>query len=90
MSGELENVGKRAPGGKEKKRTECLADDRRVFGITGGWSTAALVPGVWYCMVREGGCCRFMAAWVREDGGLEHRRTSPWGLVLHIMRRGLL
>ena len=49
MSGELENAGKRGPGGKEKEEwTDCVADNLRLFRITGGWSTAALDPGVWY------------------------------------------
>ena len=61
MSGELENAGKRRPGGKKKEWTDCVADDLRLFGITGDWSTAALDPWVWYSAVHEGGC-RFMAA----------------------------
>ena len=48
MSGELENAGKRGPGGEEKEWTDCMAEGRRLFGITGDWSTAALDPGVWY------------------------------------------
>ena len=48
MSGELENAGKRGPGGKEKEWTDCVADDLRLFGITRDWSAAALDPGVWY------------------------------------------
>ena len=63
---ELENAGKRGPGGKEKEWTDCVADDLRLFGITKDWSTAALDPGVWYSAVHEGGC-RFMAAWVKEE-----------------------
>ena len=35
MSGELENAGKRGPGGKEKEWTDCVAGDLRLFGITG-------------------------------------------------------
>ena len=66
MSGELKNAGKRGPGGKEKEWTDCVADDLRLFGITGDWSTAALDPGVWYSAVHEGGC-RFMVAWVKEE-----------------------
>ena len=66
MSGEVENVGKRGPGGKEKEWTDCVADDLRLFGIAGDWSTAALDPGVWYSAVHGGGC-RFMAAWVKEE-----------------------
>ena len=66
MSGELENVGKRGLGGKEKERADCVADDRRLFGITGDWSTATLDPGVWYGTVREEGC-RVTAAWVKEE-----------------------
>ena len=45
MSGELENAGKRGPGGKEKEWTDCVAHDLRLFGITADWSTAALDPG---------------------------------------------
>ena len=37
MSGELENAGKRGPGGKEKEWTDCVADDLRLFGVTGDW-----------------------------------------------------
>ena len=44
----------------------CVADDLRLYGITGDWSTTALDPGVWYSTVRDGGC-RFMAAWVKEE-----------------------
>ena len=94
MSGELENAGKRGPGGEEKngrtawqmifgylasrgtgasphlktwaegegeKWTDCVADDLRLFGITGDWSIAALDPGVWYSTVHAGGY-RFMDA----------------------------
>ena len=35
MSRELENAGKRGPGGKEKEWTDCVADDLRLFGVTG-------------------------------------------------------
>ena len=42
MSGELENAGKRESGGKENSSTDCVAQDRRLFGITGDRSTAAL------------------------------------------------
>ena len=56
MSGELENAGKRGPGGKEKEWTDCVADDLRLFGVTGDWRTAALDPGAWYNTVQEGGC----------------------------------
>ena len=34
-SGELENTGKRGPREKEKECTDCVAEDRRLFGITG-------------------------------------------------------
>ena len=67
MSGELDNAGKHGPAGKEKEWTDCVADDLRLVGITGDWSTAALDPGVWYSTVHEWGC-RFMAAWVKEEG----------------------
>ena len=45
MSGELDNAVKRGPGGKEEEWTNCVAEDRRLFGITGDWSTAAPDPG---------------------------------------------
>ena len=76
MSGDLENAGKRGPGGKEKGWTDYVADDLRLFGITGDWSTAALDPGVWYSAVHEEGC-RFMAAWVKEEeNASSHRQTK--------------
>ena len=62
---ELENVGQRGPGGKEKERTDCVAENRWVIDITGDLSTAALDPGAWYNLVSEEGC-RFMAAWVGQ------------------------
>ena len=68
------NAGKRGPGGKEKEWTVCVAEDLRLFGITGGSSTAAaLDPGVLHSTVREGGC-RFMAAWVKE----EEKASEHW------------
>ena len=73
MSGELENAGKRGPGGNEKEWTDCVADDLRLFGITRDWSTTALDPWVMYCAVHEGGC-RFMAAWVKE----EENASNQW------------
>ena len=39
MSGELENAGKRGPRGNEKEWTDCVAEDLRLFGITGDWTT---------------------------------------------------
>ena len=51
MSGELEYKGKRGPG---EEWADCVAEDRRLFCITGNWSTAALDPGVWYSTVRVG------------------------------------
>ena len=77
MSGELENAGKRGPGETEKEWTDCVADDLRLFGITGDWSTVALDPGVWYSTVHGGGC-RFMAAWVGEEreNASEHRQRK--------------
>ena len=51
-----------------------MAEDRRLFGITGDWSTAAHDPGVWYSTVRERDC-RFMAAWAKkEEKASEHRQ----------------
>ena len=53
-----------------------MAEDRRIFGITGDWSTAALDPRVWYSTVREEGC-RFIAAWVKEEEkSSEHRQRN--------------
>ena len=43
-----------------------MAEDLRLFGITGDWNTAAFNPGAWYSTVREGGC-GFMTAWVKEE-----------------------
>ena len=48
MSGELEKARKRGPGEKEKEWMDCVADDLRLFGMTGDCSTVALDPGVWY------------------------------------------
>ena len=53
----------------------CVADDLRLFGVTGDWKTAALDPGAWYNTVQEGGC-RFMAAWVREDENASNQRQK--------------
>ena len=66
MSGKLDNVKQCGPGWKKKERMDCVAGERRVFGITGDWSTAALDPGVRYSTVCKG-CCRFMAAWMRGE-----------------------
>ena len=55
-SGELENAGKRGPGRKEKEWTDCMADNLRLFGITGNWSTAELDHGAWYSTVHDGDC----------------------------------
>ena len=66
MSEGMGNAGQRGPGRKKNEWTDCVAEDRRVFGITGDQSTAALVPEDWYNTVCKGGC-RFMSAWVREQ-----------------------
>ena len=52
-----------------------MAEGRRLFGITGDWSTAALDPGVWYSTARAGGC-RFKAAWVGGEGEIIDRLRS--------------
>ena len=76
MSGELEDASKRGPGGKEKEWTDCVADDLRLVGIKGDWSTAALDPGAWYNTVHEGGC-KFMTAWVKEEeNAFSHRQMK--------------
>ena len=43
-----------------------MAEDLRLFGLTGDWNTAALDPGAWYSTARDEGC-RFMTAWVKEE-----------------------
>ena len=76
MSGELENAGKHGPVEKEKERTDCVAQDFRLLGITGDWNTAALDPGAWYSTGRDEGY-RFMAAWVKEEERTsEHRQRK--------------
>ena len=50
-----------------------MADDLRLFGITGDWSTVGLDPGVCYSTVHKGGC-RFMATWVKEEGNVSKPR----------------
>ena len=76
MSRELENAGKHGPGGKNKEWADRVAEDRRMFGITGGWSTAALDPVFCYSTVCKGGC-RCLAAWVREEEkASENRRRK--------------
>ena len=52
---------------------DCMAEDRRVFGITGDLSTAALDPGFWYSTVCEEGC-RFTAACMREGENASENR----------------
>ena len=75
-SGELENAGKRRPGEKENKWTDCVGKVLRLFGIMGDWCSAALDPGVWYSKVREG-VCRYMAAWAKEEErASEHRQRK--------------
>ena len=66
MLGELGIAGQRGPGGKEKKWTDRVAEDRWVFGIMGNWSSAALDPGAWYNAVCEEGC-RFMVVLARKQ-----------------------
>ena len=73
--GRARERGKRGPGGKEKKWTDCVADDLRLFGVTRDWRTAALDPGAWYNKVHEGGCS-FMAAWVREEENAFNQRPK--------------
>ena len=72
---ELENTGKRGPLGKEKQWTDCVAEDRWVFGMKGEWSTAVIDPGVWYRTVCKGDC-RFMAAWMKEEENASKNRQT--------------
>ena len=50
-----------------------MADDLRLFGVTGDRRSAALDPGAWYNKVHEGGC-RFMAALAREEEIVSNQR----------------
>ena len=52
-----------------------MAEDDRVFGITGNRSTVALDPGVWNNTVCEGGY-KFMVAWMREKGEASENRQG--------------
>ena len=52
-----------------------MADDPRLFGVTGDWRAAALDPGAWYNKVHKGGC-RFLAAWVREEANASNQRQK--------------
>ena len=52
-----------------------MADDLRLFGITGDWSIVALDPGVWYSAVHGGGY-RFIAAWVKEEKNASGQRQK--------------
>ena len=52
--GELENAGKRGPGGKEKQWTDYATEDQQVFDIIGNRITPARHPGVGYSTIREG------------------------------------
>ena len=63
MAGKPENTGRRGPGGKPE-----IKDGLRGRGRSGVWHHGELGyrctkhwPGVWYSIVREGGC-RFMAS----------------------------
>ena len=77
VSGELEkeswrrrdNVGR----GEGEEWTDCVTEDRRVFGITEDWSTAAFDHGALYKIVHEHGC-RTMAAWARGEGKASENR----------------
>ena len=82
MSGELENAGKHRPGGKEKKWTDCVAEDHRLFGITGHWSTAAVDPGILYSTVCKGA----VGLWSRGWG--ERKRRPETGRGREKRKRG--
>ena len=47
ISGEVENAGHRGPGGNTKGLADCVAEYRRLFSITGNWTTATLNPRAW-------------------------------------------
>ena len=76
--GELENAGKRGPGGKNKEWTDCVAEDLRLFGITGDWTGTlphlTLGPGIAQYVK---GAVGLMAAWVKEEEkASEHRQRK--------------
>ena len=76
MSGELENAGKRGPGGRRKSERTAW---QMIFGYLASWGTGEpphlALPGAWYNNVHEGGC-RFMAAWVREEENASNQRQK--------------
>ena len=72
---ELNYAEQRGPRGGEKGWTQCLAEERRVFGTTGGWRTAVLNPWDWHKTACLGGC-RFVVAWTgKEKKAHEHLET---------------
>ena len=77
MVGTLENPGRRGRGGKEKERTDCVADDLWLFGIRDRevWRTVALGSGKWREMVMEGDRT-FMATWRKEEKKVAEVRRS--------------
>ena len=63
MFGNLEGEVRRRRGGKKnKKSTDCVQIDVRVFGIAGDYKVTALEAEVWVETITEGGG-RFMTAW---------------------------
>ena len=72
MSGELENAGKCGPGGKEKEWTDCVADDLRLFGVTGDWRTADLTLGRGITRYAKG----VVGLWPRGRGKKKMRPTN--------------
>ena len=60
--GNLEGTVRRGRDGKEKKLTDCVQSNIRVFGIARDWKATAFKAEVWVEMVTEGER-RFMAAW---------------------------
>ena len=54
-----------------------MAEDLRLFGITGDWSTAALNPRVSCSTVWKEAVGWFMSAWVKEEEtASEHRQRK--------------
>ena len=70
-----------------------MEEDRRIFGISGDWSTTAFDSGVWYSTECNGGCS---SAWAREDKNAfenrqrkreaEDKRRTRLRLSLHLGR----
>ena len=66
MFGNPEGAVRRGRAGKEKKRTDRVQGDIRVFGIVRGWKATALEAEVRVETVTEGRR-GYIAAWRKEE-----------------------